>query len=121
MCGRIRRTPYDGLPDGEERDMVRMRGWGLRLMHEDDAAEEIEAIEAELEAIDWNDRENTEAIAVLIDAVEGLAKGEYRARVPDYDPADDRAVKVGHENPIRWVRKTEARMKETKRRRRIAC
>lgn len=66
MCG-MKRTPY-GIPDGGN-DMVRMRGWGLRLLREHDA--------------------------------------EVGGREP-YDPADEVAVKRGHENPIEWVRRQDA-------------
>lgn len=36
-----------------------------------------------------------------------------------YDPLDAQADRVGEENPIRWVRWTERRVREAKRLRRI--
>lgn len=116
MCGKIRRTPYDGLPYGQERDMARMHGWGLRLMREQDAAEYLDELGEELDQL-----LDAGAIAELIGLMDDIEARRIHAPVPAYDPADERAVKVGHENPIRWVRETEARVKEMKRRRRIAC
>jgi hypothetical protein len=123
MCGKIRRTPYDGLPYGQERDMARMHGWGLRLMREQDAAEYLDELGEELDQLldEQDPKLSAGAIAELIDLMDDIEAGRIHAPVPAYDPADERAVKVGHENPIRWVRETEARVKEMKRRRRIAC
>jgi len=130
MCGRKRSNDFADVPESG-RDMVRMRGTALRLMHEADRDEEIEQLEEQLEEardahdeafrfnclddIDhWSNR-----IESIEDEIAGLESGAYRPAVPPYDPADERAVKVGHENPIAWVRRTEREVREIKRKRRI--
>jgi hypothetical protein len=105
MCG-MKRTPY-GIPDGGN-DMARMRGWGLRLLRQADVEAELDALIDELAEIDIDDPDNREHVMMLADAIAGLESGDYRARVQPYDPADERAVKVGHENPIEWVRRQDA-------------
>lgn len=111
----MKRTPY-GIPGDGGLDMVRMRGWGLRLMHEADRQAEIEAVEADLEDLDPDDPENEALIELLQDVIADLEAGHVRARVPDYDPADEVANKIGHENPIQWVRRQDAERKRTGRR-----
>ena len=119
MCG-SRKWQRDDVPD-QGRDMVRMRGNALAQMHRADADEEIEALEEELDdVLALNDRALAGHVAVLIDTIAGLEDGSLRASVPAYDPDDERATKVGHENPIEWVRRTERKVREAKRLRRIS-
>jgi len=116
---------------GESRDQYRVRGQQLRMMHLEDAIEEIELLEWELEKKEekladarqhGDDAEWFEMqIEIITDAIDGLLKGELRAPVPRYDPRDAQATKMGEENAIAWVRKEERRVKQDKRLRRIKC
>jgi hypothetical protein len=101
--------------------MVRMKGQALRIMQEQDRDEYLEELSEELDQLlDEEDPvKNCEAIAILIDEMEGIESGRWLAPVPAYDPRDERATKVGHENPIEWIREQEKKMKELKRLRRI--
>ncbi len=118
-----KRTPIEGLPDGESRDMVRMRGHALAVMRREDADEYLEELSEELDQLldEQDPKKNAAAIAELIDLMDDIESGRCFAPVPAFDPADDRAVKVGHENPIQWVREQEKLMKELKRKRRISA
>ena len=121
MCG-MKRTSY-GIPgESEGPDMVRMKGHARRIMQQADADEYLEELSEELDQLldEKDPNKNAEAIGVLIDEMEAIESGRWLAPVPAYDPADERAVKVGHENPIHWQRAEEARVKEWKRRRRMA-
>jgi len=95
-------------------DMVRMRGFGLRLMREDDAIEEIAGLQQQVFDAD------PMVAAMAIDRIARLQRGACRATVPAWDPRSGRAEKIGEENPIEWVRATERMVREAKRRRRIS-
>jgi hypothetical protein len=118
---------------GESRDQYRVRGTQLRMMHLEDAIEEIELLEWELEkkeeaaadAERYGEEEERawleDQIEIITDSIDGLLKGELRAPVPRYDSRDAQATKMGEENAIAWVRKEERRVKQDKRLRRIKC
>jgi hypothetical protein len=100
---------------------MRLRGDGLRNLHQQDRIEEMLRTLCEMRMIDDTDPDNDELLDIMRDALIGLASGSYRGQLPDWDPRSETAVKMGHENPISWVREQEARTKEWKRKRRIQC
>lgn len=114
--------------------MARMRGMALKQMRKADLDEAVEQLEDELGRLeeerqdlfrfksqDWRQQllDLDDRIGCLKVEIEGLEDGTWRAPVPAYDPADEVAVKRGHENPIAWVRRTEREVREAKRLRRI--
>jgi hypothetical protein len=76
---------------------------------------------ADIRMIDLEDPDNEEMIQIMKDDIEGLLSGHYRGQIPDHDPFGVVTGKIGEINPIGWVRWTEARNKEWKRKRRIQC
>jgi len=118
-----KRTAIEGLPIEGGHDMMRMKGQALRMMREQDRDEYLEELGEELDQLldEEDPKKNAIAIGELIDLMEGIESGAYAAPVPAYDPRDERAARVGHENPTQWVREQEKLMKELKRKRRITA